>query len=497
MRDDQLNELLRRLEDDRGPDPAFAGALFHRLTSEAQPRPSARSALILLAATLLLVLAAGLAIGSGILRLPVVVDANPSAPPSVPDQTSLPSSEAAPSESLTAAPSPTQEPSLVGRILAVQVPEVALRRDSAIGAEEVAVLRTGQRMGVVAGPTVADGMEWYEVRIGPGDLSGWVASGPDRTDLALVEDGAVAASCADPDCPDGPGVYVADLEDGGLAKLAGNPMWLGVWSPDGAYLAVTSAPLGTVALLDADGNPVVGPKSVAAPPAWSPDSRQLAWSTGDGLMVAGLDLEPVQLLTMDETVRWPAWSPDGTRLAFVQRPCPECDAGGRPRPPGTIWVVGADGTDLQPLLTETTDSAEWTPDGRYLALSVSDATAEGATLSLWRIADGLVTTVAEDLSPGWAFWSPDGANVAYTTHDALVVADGDGSNPRTLLELPAIRVAQLRWAPGGGRLLVEIVDAEDTSIRIIDVTSGEVRDVDWDAPYFSVLMWQPRLVPLP
>ena len=497
MRDEQLNDLLRRLEDDRGPDPAFAGALFHRLASEVQPRPSRRGPLILLAAALLLVLAAGLAIGSGILRLPVVVDVSPSVTASIPDQTSLPSQEPAPSESLTPMPSPSEEPTLVGRILAVQAPEVALRRDAAVGAEEIAVLQAGQRMGVVAGPKVAGGMEWYEVRIGPGDLSGWVAGGPDRTALALVEDGAIAASCADPNCPDGPGVYVASLEDDGLAKVADDPMWLGVWSPDGTYLAVTSAPLGTVALLDREGGPVAGPISVAAPPTWSPDSRHLAWSTGEGLMVAGLNLDPVELLTMDETVRWPAWSPDGARLAFVQRPCPECDAAGRPRPPGTVWVVGTDGADLRPLLTANTDSVEWTPDGRYLALSMSDATAVGADLSLLRIADGGLIAVAEDLMPGWAFWSPDGASVAFTTDAGLVVADGDGSHPRTLLELPPSAIPQLRWAPGGGQLLIEIIDDEGSSVRIIDVASGKVRDVLWDAPYFSVLMWQPRLVPLP
>jgi len=499
MRDDQLHNLLRGLEQDRGPDPAFAGALFDRLTAEAVPRASSRGTLLLLAAALIVVLAAGLAIGSGLVRLPIVVDASPSATPVTANPTPTP--VATPPEPSTPGPTPsaTAEPTLAGRILAVQAPEVVLRADPATDAEEVAVLRTGQRMGVVGGPTVADGVEWYAVRIGPGDLSGWVSAGPERTDLALVEDGGVAAACAGDGCPEGSGVYVADLSDGSLEKVADNPMWVGVWSPDGSLLAVSSAPAGTVALLDPEGNPVVGPRPVAVDLlAWAPDSRRLAWSTGEALMVAGLDLDPVELLRMDATVRPPTWSPDGTRFAFVQRPCPECDPAGRSRPPGTMWVVDVDGTDLRSLGTAATDFLEWTPDGRHLAFSTQGDDSAGPGLFLLPVDDGTpMTSIADDLVPGWAFWSPDGASLAYTTDDGLVVASGDGSDPRVLLERPSVSIPQLRWAPSGRHLLVEITDDAGSSIHIVDPSSGEVRDVFPDAPYFSVLMWQPRLVPLP
>jgi len=507
MRDDQMHDLLRRLEDDGGPDPAFAGALFDRLTAETATRAASGGRLLLLAAALLVILSAGLAMGSGIVRLPVVVEASPSATTLTANSTPTPTPapEATPagsSRTPTASPSPSADvgSSLIGRILAVRAAEVVVRAGPTLDGEEVTVLRNGQRMGVVGGPMLADGVEWYEVRIGPGDLSGWVAAGRDRDDLALVEDGAVAVSCDGDSCPEGSGVYVADLEEGLLAKVADEPMWVGVWSPDGTRLAVMSsaAAPGTVALLDPEGNPLGQRLSVPGLFAWSPDGTRMAWSTGNALVVTDAELNPIELLRMDATVRLPAWSPDGTRLAFVQRPCPECDAAGRLRPPGTIWVVDVDGTDLRPLGTAATDSVQWTPDGRYLAFSTYDGVSAGPDLSLLRLDDGTVTpSIAEGLATGWEFWSPDGTSLAYTALDGLTVAAGDGSDPRVLLELPAMTLPQLRWAPGGGHLLVEIIEDEGSSIKIVDTVSGDVREVLPDAPYFSVILWQPVLVPLP
>lgn len=493
MREDQLRDLLRTLEETREPQPAFADELYGHLRNAASDeRP--RVAFLLLAAALLVVLAAGLAIGSGRLPLPVTVEATPATSPSEPAEPS----------SSRAAPTPTPDPGIAGRILAVMAPEVALRSGPDAESEQLGILRTGQRAGAVDGPVSADGMDWYEVRIGAGDVGGWVTAGPDGDALALVEDGLIAASCVGDACPDGSGVYLATLEDGLGTKIADQPMWVGVWSPDGTRLAVTDAggaSPGTVILLGPDGAPLGPGLAVDDVPSWSPDGSRLAWSTGDTLVVTDTDFVPMELVRMDATVRSPTWSPDGTRLAFVQRPCPECDRSGRGRPPGTLWMIDADGANLRPLDSVTTDGVDWPPDGRYVALSESGDDQIGAKLYLLSVKDPRRTpAIAEDLVPGWAMWSPDGAMLAYTTRAGMVVANGDGNDARLLVALPraAGSIPQFRWAPSGRSLLVESVDQSGrVSISVVDVETGASRDVLPGAPYLTVLQWQPVLVPLP
>lgn len=497
MRDDPLRDLLRTLEDGPGPDPSFAEALYARLSTITTRRRTSRLTLVLLAATLLVLVAAGAIVGSQWPRLPVTVEASPGATPAA-----TPAMSATASRSPASTLTPEPERALTGRVIAVAAPKISLRSEP--DGEELHVLRTGQRMRVADGPVVVGGMEWFEIRIGPGNLRGWVPAGANRDSLVLVEDGVIAASCAGNACPDGSGVYLATLEDGLGTKLADEPMWVGVWSPDGTRLAVTDAgaSAGTVVLLGPDGAPLGERLRVDALPEWSPDGSRLAWSTGASLLVADADLVPQELVRMDATVRRPAWSPDGTQLAFVQRPCPECDQSGRPRPAGTVWIVGADGANLRSLGRASTDSITWSPDGRYLALSeYAGAAAAGADLSLLPVDDlGQTSAIAEDLVPGWAFWSPDGTRLAYTTDEGLVVADGDGSDARLLVPLleSAATIPQLRWAPSGRSLLVESVsESGGVSIHVVDVETGESRDVLPGAPYLVVLQWQPVLAPLP
>ncbi|MEP7040523.1 MAG: hypothetical protein ABI864_03005 [Chloroflexota bacterium] len=80
MNDDQLTRLLRQVDEPVSPDPVFADRLFEQLVRTTVRSRGARTGLPLVAALVLLgTIAAGLAVGSGVVKLPwLAVDVTPS-----------------------------------------------------------------------------------------------------------------------------------------------------------------------------------------------------------------------------------------------------------------------------------------------------------------------------------------------------------------------------------------------------------------------------------
>jgi hypothetical protein len=124
MNDDELTRLFRSLDEPAEPRPAFADALFAELEREgghAVARRQTSVRWLLLAATLLLVvsLGAALAVGSGLIKLPSVVDVvSPTPSPSgspVPTATALPSASPSPTPIPTAS---IPEPANLDRLVA-------------------------------------------------------------------------------------------------------------------------------------------------------------------------------------------------------------------------------------------------------------------------------------------------------------------------------------------------------------------------------------------
>jgi hypothetical protein len=226
MRDDQIRDLLRTLEDDRVPDPAFADDL-HATLAGMSHRRARRWPLVLLAAAAVLALAGGAALGSGLIDPPVTAEATPT--PSRPVEASA-TATPSPTPSVAAAsptaspsadpqtPAPTRTPDQAtalgvppgllppGAVVVTTGEGVRIREEPTTSAEIVATMSAGDSAYVQdvirAGPFEADGYEWYPIAYAGGEdvwpwqdvapdglVSGWVAAGDDTrrfVDLAEV-----------------------------------------------------------------------------------------------------------------------------------------------------------------------------------------------------------------------------------------------------------------------------------------------------------------------
>ena len=171
----------------------------------------------------------------------------------------------------------------------------------------------------------------------------------------------------------------------------------------------------------------------------------------------------------------PDWSPDGSRILFAGR--------------GSLWTIGADGGDPEPIPAEGATSPAYSPDGEWIGY-VSSASGDGQELWLWSLSEQRAVQLT-DLGArtlAWS-WSPDGRSIAFSNslrgnYDIYTVSVPEGRVKR--LTTDARYDVQPTWTPDGSTVVFVRMDQWwiHHDVIAIDALTGSderliVSDRDW------------------
>src|SRR6266545_3364593 len=221
-------------------------------------------------------------------------------------------------------------------------------------------------------------------------------------------------------------------------------------------------------LLVSGGDESAGPVSTTPSPGTG--TTFVTVSRASNIAVLDLRTGRIRLVT-DSGGRYlavssPAWSPDGRRIAFARQECPHC--------PFRITVSAADGSSAKPLrgwLREGNEPA-WSPDGGQLVFATTEGVERELVLFDLHRAHGRALDLHGDEggggeeeveSPNHPAFSPDGLTVAF---------EAETERERTrifLLDLPSGELREVEseadhnaypaFSPTGQRLVFSRTDA--------------------------------------
>jgi Tol biopolymer transport system component len=252
-------------------------------------------------------------------------------------------------------------------------------------------------------------------------------------------------------------------------------------SPDGAWIAYTAYPEGTLWRSRLDGSERVQltfPPMPALLPRWSPDGSRIAFFAGTSFgsnrvyTVAATGGTPRRATTGTTTEADPSWSPDGRHLAFGSM------SGGQAgtRPDTTIQLLDLGTGQVTPLPgSKGFFSPRWSPDGRFiLGLSL-----DSSRMVIFDVA----SQKWSDLAPpgafyGWPTWSSDSTAVTFLRSTAsemgrITIAD---RHIETFTNLTSLHRVSGFLGPWLGST------PDGWPIVLLDAGSHDIYALDWDAP---------------
>lgn len=339
-------------------------------------------------------------------------------------------------------------------------------------------------------------------RVLAGDASttsyGYPAPSPDRRRLAYI---AVDAN--------GAAVVTIDLVDGARKELYRDrsdvPIDL-AWSPDGRYVVFLLGGGRTLHIVPSDGSSAAQLVATGPPSffSWSPDSATLLLHLG-GHTIQGGRIETYRpgashaspLLNDPGFFQAPAWSLDGTHIFYAAQPPIATANPSRDDIASRIVRVAADGKDPTVLADEKLADLRIVraPNSDQIAYMVrtfdQDGTPLFGPLKLVDGGGGPTRTLSRPNERVTAFfWSPDGARIAYLTHDGdagfasprtwHIVSVADGAVRDFAPFTPSAAFAGLQlffdaytfafspWSPDGERIAYGAADG----VYVLDVAAG-------------------------
>ena len=166
----------------------------------------------------------------------------------------------------------------------------------------------------------------------------------------------------------------------------------------------------------------------------------------------------------DRSVTKPHMSPDGRTVAWV-RYAPDTGSG------PSVWLMDADGTNRRRLVEDMPgDQPAWSPDGAQIAFTSS----VGGSSDIYVVrADGsdLQRLTRHEATDEYPAWSPDGERIAFgslrTGDFEVFVMRSDGSDLQRVTDHPAVDFRP-SWSPDGTRIAFSSSRADEEAMAVFN-----------------------------